>query len=981
MPLADAIGAAPLVHDPEMAGRALRELRLKGAQSNEAAGIAALLDPGRGGASPVLALLTGIFGASPYLSRLINTNPAELLRCLNAEPLDYLRASAMALNAAIAECRRHDEAMKLLREAKRRLALVTALADLGGVWDVAQVTAALSEGADVLLAAAIRFLLKEAARQGKLIPAGPDAPETGSGYIVLGMGKYGARELNYSSDIDIIVFYDPEKTRLAAGQEPSTFFVRLTRDLVKLMAERTPDGYVFRTDLRLRPDPGSTQIALSVNGGLRYYEMAGQNWERAAYIKARAVAGDIAAGEDFLRQLAPYIWRKYLDYAAIADIHAMKRQIHAHKGHARIAVEGHNLKLGRGGIREIEFFVQTQQLIAGGRQPDLRVATTLEALERLAARAWITRQTAGDMAETYRFLRGLEHRLQMLDDEQTHSLPSKPEKFEQIAHFCGYADGLALSGAVRQRLEIVQLHYAALFEGVPALSRSGAPGSLVFTGDSDDPATVQTLREMGFANPSAAIGAVRGWHFGRYPAMRAARARERLTEFQPKLLEALARTAQPDLALATFDRFLAELPVGLQLFAMLRNNPGLLDMLAGIMGTAPRLARLVGRRPRLLDAILDPGFHGELPAPEELRRIIRERLDGCRSHEDCLDTARMVGQEQSLLTGIGVLTGSVGAEEAGRAYAALADELIAGLQAQVERRMERQHGGIAGGEMAVIGMGKLGGREMTANSDLDLIAIYRYAQDRDASTGLKPLAPAQYYARATQRLISALSAPTAEGGLYDVDMRLRPSGKSGPVATSLPAFIAYQNAEAWTWEHMALTRARVLSGPDGLRQAIEATIREVLRRPRDRVKTAEAVRDMRGRIDQEKGSKNVWDLKYARGGLVDIEFIAQYLQIVHAHECPDILDQSTIGALEKLRAAGFIAPADADALLPAARLYGGLTQIMRLCQDGRFDPVKAPEGLKAILSRAAETPDFARIEPLLREVQQAVAERFDNLVE
>ena len=414
---------------------------------------------------------------------------------------------------------------------------------------------------------------------------------------------------------------------------------------------------------------------------------------------------------------------------------------------------------------------------------------------------------------------------------------------------------------------------------------------------------------------------------------------------------------------------------------MLRNNPGLLEMLADIMGTAPRLARLVSRRPRLLDAILDPGFLGELPAPEELTRIVRARLDQCRSYEDCLDTARdWSGQEQSLLIGVGVLSGSVGRRSGWMRLCRArrrADRGAAGPGRAADGAPART---VPGGEMAVIGMGKLGGREMTANSDLDLIVIYRYAEGHDASTGLKPLAPTQYYARATQRLISALSAPTAEGRLYEVDMRLRPSGKSGPVATSLPAFIAYQSGEAWTWEHMALTRARVVSGPAGLREAIQATIREVLRRPRDRAKTAEAVRDMRGRIDQEKGSKDAWELKYVRGGLVDIEFIAQFLQLAHARERPDILDQNTIEALEKLRAAGFLAPGDADVLLSAARLYDELTQIMRLCQDGRFDPAKAPEGLKAMLSRAAEVPDFSRIEPLLREVQQAVAEQFDSLV-
>ncbi len=976
MPLADAIRSAPLVHDPEMGERNLRELRAKGVQTAAADAVAALLD----GEALARELIAGIFGTSPFLSRLILSDPGELLAALQAEPSDYLQRSAANLDAEIAESRRHDEAMKALRQCKRRLALVTALADLGGVWDVGEVTAALSDGADRLLAAAIRFLLSEAARQGKFSPVDAESPEKDSGYIVLGMGKYGARELNYSSDIDLIVFFDPDKAPVAPALEPSTFFVRLTRDLVKLMTERTPDGYVFRTDVRLRPDPGATQIALSVDAALHYYETVGQNWERAAYIKARPVAGDIEAGKDFLRQLSPYIWRKYLDYAAIADIHAMKRQIHAHKGHGRIAIEGHNLKLGRGGIREIEFFVQTQQLIAGGRQPDLRVPTTLEALERLAARGWIARSTAEELADAYRFLRCIEHRLQMLDDEQTHSLPSRSDKFEQVARFAGYENGKALAEAVRKRLETVQRHYAALFEDVPALSRSAAPGSLVFTGDSDDPETVKTLAEMGFSSPSSVINTVKSWHHGRYPAMRTARARESLTEFQPQLLEALSGTAQPDLALATFDRFLAELPAGVQLFALLRNNPALLDLIADIMGSAPRLARMVGRRPRLLDAVLDPGFLGELPVPEELSRIVREQLAEARSYEDCLDRARRVGQEQAFLIGVRVLSGVVGAEEAGRAYALLADELVEGLQAQVELLMSRQHGHVSGGEMAVIGMGKLGGREMTANSDLDLIIIYRYDEAQHSSSGLKPLASTQYYARATQRLISALSAPTAEGALYDVDMRLRPSGKSGPVATSLPAFVAYQETGAWTWEHMALTRARVISGPERLKQDIEATIGAVLARPRDLAKIAADVRDMRGRIAQEKGSKDIWDLKYVSGGLIDIEFIAQYLQLIHADDHPGILDQNTVAALEKLRAKGLISATHAEILLPAARLYHALTQIMRLCQEGRFDPEKAPTGLKTMLSRAAGVPEFSRLAPLLEEVQAQVAESFDKLI-
>ncbi|MBX2804717.1 MAG: bifunctional [glutamine synthetase] adenylyltransferase/[glutamine synthetase]-adenylyl-L-tyrosine phosphorylase [Hyphomicrobiales bacterium] len=978
MRLADQIKTAPLVHDAEMAERNMRSFR-KRLESLKNSAIAEAFGAIIAAGNPVNALVSGIFGCSPFLSRLIIADPEELWNALDGEPSVYLQQSADAVDAAIGGARRSDDAMKALREGKKRLAVATALADLGGVWTVDQVTDALSVGADRLVASAIQYLLSQTAEQGKFVPSDPRAAAKDSGYIVLGMGKYGAFELNYSSDIDLIVFYDPHKAPLPDNVEMNPFFVRLTRDLVRLLTERTPDGYVFRTDLRLRPDPGATQLALSVNAAFHYYESVGQNWERAAFIKARPIAGDIEVGQAFLRDLSPYVWRKYLDYAAIADIHAMKRQIHQHKGHATIAVEGHNLKLGRGGIREIEFFVQTQQLIAGGRQPDLRTSQTLIALKRFANHNWITHDVASEMAEAYRFLRKIEHRLQMLDDEQTHSLPAKADKFERIARFSGYETGADLSRAVRAHLEIVQRHYASLFEDVPGLSREGTQGNLVFTGDSDDPDTVRTLGEMGYSSPSGVISKVRGWHYGRYPATRTKRAREDLTEFQPQLLEALSNTTQPDLALATFDRFLSELPAGVQLFAMLRNNPELFELLAGIMGSAPRLARLVSRRPRLMDVLLDPDFLGELPRPEELKRLVNEQFRMARTYEECLDRARQFGQEQSFLIGIRILSATISGEEAGFAYCALADALIAGLKEQVEWIMERQHGAITGGAMAVLGMGKLGGQEMTANSDLDLIIIYQHEQDRE-STGLKPLAPTQYYNRATQRLISSLSVPTAEGGLYEVDMRLRPSGNSGPVATSLAAFNVYQDSEAWTWEHLALTRARVIAAPDGLRQDIQETISNVLTRKRDRQKIVAEVLEMRARIVREKGTNVIWDLKQIRGGLIDLEFIAQFLQLVHAAEHPEILDQNTIRALCLLRDAGVIEAADANKLIAAAHLYGTLGQIVRLCQDGLFDPAIASQDLKALLCRAIGIEDFSRIESMLVAHQKNVAELFEKVI-
>ena len=973
LPLAERIRTAPRAHDAACAADLLADLLARSGEAPRLTALDALLR-----ARPVRDLITGVLGCSPYLSGLLTRDPARLLRVLAAAPEAHLAALAGTLGAAITAAHTPAETMRALRLFKAEVALLVALCDLGGVWPVRQVTAALTHSADAAVSAAVRFLFAQAAARGDWL--GPDSsqPDARTGYIVLGMGKYGAGELNYSSDIDLIVFFEPELARLKPGLEPLAFFVRMTRDLVRLLQERTGDGYVFRTDLRLRPDPGATHVAMSIPAALNYYESYGQNWERAALIKARAVAGDLAAGDAFLAELAPFIWRKYLDFAAIADIHAMKRQIHAFKGFGTIAVAGHNIKLGRGGIREIEFFAQTQQLIAGGRQPDLRVPQTLGALAKLAERGWIRPQVERELAEAYAFLRAIEHRLQMLADEQTQTLPEAADDLERVACFSGFPDTAAFSAALTAELTRVQHHYAALFEGTPALTRGSS--NMVFAGEADDPVTVAALSAMGFSNPAQVIASVRGWHHGRYPAVRSERARELLTEVQPLLIDALARTADPDLAFISFDRFLSELPSGVQLFSLLRANPTLLRLVADIMGSAPRLAGILSRRRRVLDAVLDPGFFGSLPGADVLAAIIDAEVGGASSFEEALDRARVIGSEQAFLIGVRVLSGSIGAGHAGGAYARLAEQLIAALQERVELQLERVHGGVPGGAAVVLAMGKLGGREMTAASDLDLILVYDFAADAAQSNGLKPLATSQYYARLTQRLISALSSQTVEGRLYDVDLRLRPSGQKGPLATQLSGFVHYQTTDAWTWEHLALTRARAVSGPPAMRTRVEATVREILLRPRDARKLAADVRDMRRRIEQEKGTTDIWDLKQVRGGLVDLEFITQYLQLAHAADHPQILDQNTVQALGKLAAAGLLQPAHADVLIPAARLLNNLTQVLRLCLEGAFTPDTAPDGLKELLARAGEVPDFPRLEGALRESLAEVACLFDTIV-
>lgn len=926
----------------------------------------------------VQTLIAGIYSGSPYLTGLIRSSPERLARLLAADPEEHFSNLKTGLAEALAATHDDVTAMRLMRQFKSEVALLTALADIGGVWPVMTVTRVLTETADATLQGAVRYLFGKAVSKGDWEALDPEAPEKGSGYIVLGMGKYGAGELNYSSDIDLIVFYERSLARLRPDLEHQPFFVRLTRDLVKLMDERSADGYVFRTDLRLRPDAGATQLAISTDAALQYYESFGQNWERAALIKARPAAGDLEAGNAILHELEPFIWRRYLDYAAIADVHAMKRQIHAFKKLGGIGVAGHNLKLGRGGIREIEFFVQTQQLIAGGRQRQLRLRRTLDTLDVLTEREWIKPKVRDDLKQAYCFLRELEHRIQMVADEQTHSLPTDPTRLESFSRFAGYADSQSFSKALLPVLETVQGHYGALFEDMPDLTTRGA--NMVFAGSDDDPDTVKTLSEMGYTQPSSVIETVRGWHHGRYAAVRSERSRERLTKVQPFLIEALAATADPDAAIAAFDRFVSELPAGIQLFSLLRANPNLLRLVADIMGTSPRLARILSHRRRLLDAVIDPRTFETVPSAEELDDVIRSELAHAVDFQELLDRARVVGSEQWFLVGVRVLSGSIDASLAGEAYARIAEGLIAILLGKVSEELATVHGYISGGSTAVLGMGKLGSREMTAGSDLDLIVIYDYEQGVLESDGERPLAPTQYYARLTQRLISALSAPTAEGSLYEVDMRLRPSGQQGPVATRLKSFRDYQSNEAWTWEHMALTRARAIAGPLRMRQSIEAAIRDALVRPREAEKIAADVLDMRKRIHTEKGTERIWDIKHVRGGLIDLEFIAQYLQLIHAAGHPEVLETNTLGALRRLRDAGLLHPDHAEILLPVGRLLHDLTQLIRICSEGPFNPENAPLGMRELLARAGDQPTFEALEDRLKRSLESLAGVFDEII-
>lgn len=926
---------------------------------------------------PAQDFLAAVFDLSPFLRDLARRRP-QMLDALLDETVEQRLATvnkAMA-TAARAENASEQGLMMELRRLKAEAHFLIALDDLSGVAETALTVRRLSDLADASIRAAVDFLLRDAHGQGKLKLADPENPTLKSGWVLLGMGKLGAHELNFSSDIDLVVFFDPEAPAVIDPLDGTEMFSRLTRRLVRILQDRTEHGYVFRTDLRLRPDPGSTPLAIPIEAALTYYEGRGQNWERAAMIKARPVAGDIAAGEAFLKELQPYVWRKYMDYAAIADVHSIKRQIHAHKGHGEVAVKGHNVKLGRGGIREIEFFVQTQQLIAGGRFPELRGRETVPMLGELAARGWITTEARDVLANQYWFLRRVEHAIQMVADEQTHMLPEDDEGLERIAHMLGYQDADGFAAAFRAALQQVEGHYAALFEAAPELS--AGVGNLVFTGDVDDPDTLQTLHQMGFQRPSDICRVIRTWHFGRYRVTRSAEARERLTELTPALLEAFGKTRRADEALMRFDEFLSGLPAGIQLFSLLQSNPGLLRLMATIMGAAPRLAAIITRRPHVFDGLLDPALLTELPNRAYLSGRLAAFIDGDRPYEDVLDRLRIFAAEQKFLIGVRLLAGSIDSMRAGRAFSDLADLTIgAALQAVMDEFAQR-HGRVPGGRVTLLGMGKLGSRELTAGSDVDLILLYDHDEQAEESDGEKPLAPSHYFARLTQRLIAAVSAPTAEGVLYELDLRLRPSGNKGPVATHVDAFRKYQRQEAWTWEQMALTRARAIAGDEALCAEIDAEVTSILAQPRDRAKVAAEAVEMRKLIEQEKPPHDLWDIKLVPGGLIDLEFIAQVATITGQLE-GDLRTPGTIQTLARLDS-GFAEPEIKQELHDAYSLYLAVTQMIRLCLTSTFERDDVPPGLVDLLLAATDLPDFKVLEAHLKETSQKVRENFDLLL-
>ena len=888
---------------------------------------------------PALAgLLAGTAGCSPYLRGLMAREAAWLRVALSLDP-DTALAATLAPLATIPP----DDLAPRLREAKRRVALLAGLADLGGVWALEKVTGALTRFADAAIATCLTPLVADEIRRGRLPGATADDAALAGGMVVLAMGKMGAAELNYSSDIDLICLFD-ETRYPGAVPDARAAFIRVTRRMTALLSDITQDGYVFRTDLRLRPDAAVTPVCLSMAAAESYYESQGRTWERAAYIKARPCAGDIAAGTAFLKTLTPFVWRKHLDFAAIQDAHDMRLRIRDHRRlHGPVQIEGHNLKLGQGGIREIEFFTQTRQLIAGGRDVSLRDRSTTGALAALAAQGWIPPDVAAELTDHYRAHREVEHRLQMVLDAQTHTMPTSADGVARIAQFMGQGDVTAFRDTLKARLDRVE----------------------TLTGDFFQPGEAQDTPDL----PPKTRAIVAGW--ANYPALRSERATVIFRRLRPVLLHSLARAASPDEALVALDAFLAGLPAGVQLFSLFEANPPLVDLIIDIASTAPALARYLARNASVLDAVIGGDFFTPWPGVAALKKELAARLAAEPDYEKTLDTARRWMKEWHFRIGVHHLRGLIDAFEAGRSYADLAEAVVAALWQEVSSQFASRHGPPPGQGAVVIAMGSLGAGRLHSASDLDLIVIYD-AAGSETSTGDRPLATRAYYARLTQSLVTALKAPTAEGWLYDVDMRLRPSGRQGPVATSFDAFQAYQNDDAWTWEHLALTRARIiagLGGSDDLARRFEQFRRALLRAKGRAPKMLGDAAQMRARLlAAQPATSPPWEAKAGAGRLMDVEFLAQTVALWSGSAHHAAQAQLQVGI-----ETGFLSGDEGAVLEKSLQFCWHVRAAARLLTDASPDPADLGEGGRAFMRREAGVADDAALTAQLQALSDAAA--------
>ncbi len=900
--------------------------------------LAALLPAGL--SSALVTATATAWDHAPFLKGLIRGRRATLA-LLAADGPDAAFAAAMALAA--------DPALPVgerLRLARREVALVVALADLAGLWPLERVTAALSAFADRSVDIAIAEALAER--------GAPNA-----GLASLALGKLGSNELNYSSDVDLILIHDPDVLPRRSHEEPGEAAVRIAKRAVALLVDLTPDGYVQRVDLRLRPASEITPISIAVGAAEHYYQSEALTWERVAFIRARACAGDLALGQGLLDRIRPFVWRRSLDWTAVRDIQAVSLRIRDHFDAGQAIGPGYDLKRGRGGIREVEFFTQIHQLIWGGRAPQLRCPATLDGLAALAAAGRAAPAEATQLADSYRHLRTLEHRLQMRRDEQTHMVPRLAADRLAVAQLSGLKDW----ANAERRLVAITTPVALAYDRLIA---AAAPDSHPVPADAgpwlktNHPRLARTLAPL-----------LARWRAGNVRALRSEPARAAFECVLPALVTGIAEAADPAVAAARMDGFLSSLPQGAQFFALLQANPALVGLLGHLLGVAPVLADALARDPALFDVMLSPDAFVPLPDAAALSADLAAIVGPAAMLEDLLDRVRRWTGERRFQIGAQLIEGRTDPLVAGKSLSDLADAALALIMPAVADDFARTHGRVRGGEMLVLALGRYGGRALTHASDLDI--VYLFSGDHEAlSDGPKPMPASQYFNRLAARLTGALSAPTAAGALYEIDTRLRPWGAKGLLALSIASFGRYQRGEAESWEHMALTRARLIGGSATSRADAGRVIAAALDRPRDTETLRRAVLAMRADIAAAKPAKGIFDVKLAPGGLVDLEFLVHFVQL---------RDRIGFGAdlgaaIAALTASGALPPGLGD----AHDLLTRFLLLLRLVSPGADVPAGFAPAVEAMLARGLGATSFPTCIEVLTLAKSTVRSAFNTIL-
>ena len=952
----------PRVSDGEAAARGIEALEQRGGAADDpelAAWVRGMT------ADPLVRpLLESIFSHSPFLTGCVLADLPFLRRVLTQGPDTSFVDVVDRLKDRTCRDLEPDRVMRDLRVARRRVALLVALADITGYWRLDQVTHALSDFADTAVSTAISHLLLLAADKGDLALADEYFPEDDCGYVALAMGKHGARELNYSSDIDLIILYEPMKVDYRGRKSLQQAFVRMTHRLATVLQDRTADGYVCRVDLRLRPDPGSTPAAIPCAAALSYYAHRGENWERAAMIKARPAAGDLALGRAFLAELDPFIWRDQLDFWTAREIQAIKQRINAQRGGGEIGFLGHNIKLGRGGIREIEFFTQTQQLIFAGRDPYLRCPRTVEALTTLAEAGRIDDRVADELTEAYEFLRRLEHRLQMVDDQQTQTLPADETGMARIAGFMGFEGVEGFEDVLLYHLRRVEAHYDALFEEA---ADGPAAGSFVLAGEESDEGTAALLRELGFRDPAGACGRLRRWREAGFRATRDERSRKLLKGLTPRVVGAVAKTSDPDRTLEGFEDFLAALSAGVRCLSLLSANPRLLDLLVEIVEAAPALAQTLGRRPEPLQAALSGGFFNLLPGKRLLAADSAEVLRKASDLQDFLERAALWTNDQRFQVAANVMRFTLDSADAAQAFGDIAEVVLRNLYKRLCDDFVPASGRADAG-LVVVALGAFGARELTIRTPLDLLFLY---QDDPGEAALYP--------RLARRLTCLLCAPTAKGRLCQVDLTAGPWGAPGPLITPLEAFRTHCAERPEVPQLLTLCRARVVAGPPDLIRQVERALGDLLRGGWEA--RAVAASAPRRPAEESAGESGSWDPRHRWGGLDDLDRLVRVLQLQQAHRHPEVLDISLPAALAKLGASGLIDAAQAKRLIEDHHLLRQIENLLAVALDGPMAEATASEGLKVALARAGGAQSFEALGQRLEEACERIGSAFGRYVE